>query len=489
MNRSIKNIILTICAIPCLAQAMQVNDAQLQERSAYSDHDYHNQVHAFYAGLTTGRPLTNFGQQLMQRRAQRIVQWFSEVQQPSTAATGLLDMPQDVLDQLAWYLSAKHKDVAHWRGTCHLLNEPAAQKESLLAETLPLQTNPLVAYLSNSSLVLLRQCCRRLRYLNDPIRLITIKGFPKLDSFIAWAQLTKAANPVSLDLGWNNLTALPPQIQQLKNLKRIDLNGNPLSQEAIALLCTSCPQLEEIYLYDNNLTALPPQIELLKNLKKINLSVNPLSQDAIALLCKACPRLEEIDFRYNELTALPAQMELLKNLKKISLNFNRLSQEAIALLCHACPQLEEIDFSYNELTALPPQIEQLKNLKNINLTGNNLPQNAIAQLCVSCPQLEEIDLSYNDLTALPPQIELLKKLKKLDLRGNNLSQEALALLCTVCPQLEEIILCNNNLTALPPQIELLKNLKKLKLNNNYLSPEAIAQLRQALPQTKIKDLL
>jgi hypothetical protein len=83
------------------------------------------------------------------------------------------------------------------------------------------------------------------------------------------------------------LTATPPEIGSLSNLKKLDLRGTQLA--TIPPEVGNLSNLEELNLSFNPLTAIPPEIGELKNLKKLHISRDQhkiITQDIDAMLSK-----------------------------------------------------------------------------------------------------------------------------------------------------------------------------------------------------------
>jgi internalin A len=123
-----------------------------------------------------------------------------------------------------------------------------------------------------------------------------------------------------LDLSKNQLTSLPTEIGELKDLT-------------------------ELYLSRNQLTSLPAEIAELKNLTKLYLLGN-------------------------QLTSLPAEIAELKNLTVLDLSDNQLTSVPVEIV--GLKNLTELDLSRNQLTRLPTEIEKLKDLTWLDLSGNPL---------------------------------------------------------------------------------------------------------------------
>ena len=141
---------------------------------------------------------------------------------------------------------------------------------------------------------------------------------------IARRSIEKAARTGAedLDLDGLGLTALPPEIGQLKSLQRLFLSNNHLT-----VLPPEIGRLQDLYwlfVYENQLTALPPEIAQLA-------------------------KLNDLSLRDNQLTALPPEIGQLQN-------------------------LQELNLLGNQLTSLPAEIGQLQNLRVLKLSGNPLPE-------------------------------------------------------------------------------------------------------------------
>ncbi|MCW5206382.1 hypothetical protein VU08_05570 [Desulfobulbus sp. F5] len=77
-----------------------------------------------------------------------------------------------------------------------------------------------------------------------------------------------------LDLNFHDLTVLPPELFQLKNLTALLLGYNQLSSLPPEIV--QLTNLKAILLHNNHLTTLPPEIVQLTKLKRLHLHYNPL---------------------------------------------------------------------------------------------------------------------------------------------------------------------------------------------------------------------
>lgn len=154
-----------------------------------------------------------------------------------------------------------------------------------------------------------------------------------------------------LNLSQRNLTSVPPEIAQLKNLRVLSLFGNELSElpDAIAQL----QNLESLDLGRNQFTKVPPQVLKLKKLKVLYLSANQIRElppgfykmTSLLLfdiagnqISKVSPEignltnLMEINFRVNRIETIPSTIGKLKKLQMLRLNENPISPKEVRKL-------------------------------------------------------------------------------------------------------------------------------------------------------------
>ncbi|MDA1313910.1 MAG: leucine-rich repeat domain-containing protein [Acidobacteria bacterium] len=174
----------------------------------------------------------------------------------------------------------------------------------------------------------------------------------------ALAAIEEAARTgaTGLDLSDRKLTALPPEIGQLRNLQSLDLRSNQLTTlppEIGQLVNLQSLNLQSLNLQSNQLTTLPPEIGQLVN-------------------------LQSLDLMSNQLATLPPEIGQLLSLQSLYLYGNQLSTlpPEIGQLVN----LQSLNLQSNQLTTLPPEFGQLVNLKSLDLSGNPLPQPYISAI-------------------------------------------------------------------------------------------------------------
>ncbi|BAY24777.1 Miro domain-containing protein [Calothrix sp. NIES-2100] len=271
-----------------------------------------------------------------------------------------------------------------------------------------------------------------------------------------------------LDLSGNRLTALPPEIGQLVNLRSLNLWGNRLRSLPGEL--GQLVNLQSLNLYNNRLRSLPGEFGQLVNLQSLNLYNNQLRSlpgEFVQLV-----NLQTLDLDRNELSSLPGEFVQLVNLQTLDLGRNELSslpREFVQLV-----NLQTLDLGSNQLSTLPEEFGQLVNLQTLDLGSNQL--STLPGEFVQLVNLQTLDLSDNQLSTLPGEIGQLVNLQTLYLGSNQLSTlpEEIGQLVN----LQILYLGKNQLSTLPGEIGQLVNLQALDLSFNQLSslPGEIGQL-------------
>jgi len=216
--------------------------------------------------------------------------------------------------------------------------------------------------------------------------------------------------------------------------------GEYYNKRDTTYLCVSCHQLSQI----------PPEIGQLRQLRELYLSCNRLTQ--IPSEIGQLQKLRELSSSYNQLTQIPLEIGQLQQLRYLFLNNNQLTQ--IPPEIGQLQQLRCLDLSYNQLTqipfgllCLPPEIGQLQQLRTLSLSNNQLTQipPEIGQL----QQLQTLILSNNQLTQIPPEIGQLQQLQTLILSNNQLTELPFTIINL---RLEYINISNNPLENIYPPI-------------------------------------
>ena len=221
----------------------------------------------------------------------------------------------------------------------------------------------------------------------------------------------------------------------------------------------------------DKLITLPKGVEQLTQLKTLEMSGNRLTAlpEAIGQLTQ----LQTLDISNNRLTTLPEAIGQLTQLQTLDMSGSQLT--ALPEAIYQLTQLQTLDISNNRLTALPEAIGQLTQLQTLNVSDNNLTvlPEAIGQLI----QLQTLKVSDNNLTVLPEAIGQLIQLQALNVSGNELIvlPEAIGQLVNLI----ELQIWQNRITLLPNSIGQLTQLRKILLPVNQLThiPQTFSNLR------------
>ncbi|XP_048465259.1 protein flightless-1 homolog isoform X1 [Rhincodon typus] len=251
-----------------------------------------------------------------------------------------------------------------------------------------------------------------------------------------------------LDLSYNQLTEIPRELENAKNMLVLNLSHNGVDNIPNQLFI-NLTDLLYLDLSDNNLESLPPQMRRLVHLHTLILNNNPLMHAQLRQL-PAMTALQTLHLRNTQRTQnnLPTSLEGLSNLK-------------------------DVDLSCNDLSRVPECLYTLSSLRRLNLSTNQISE---LSLCIDqWTQLETLNLSRNQLTSLPSAICKLIKLKKLYLNSNKLDFDGIPSGIGKLASLEEFMAANNNLELIPESLCRCGKLKKLVLNKNRLVtlPEAV----------------
>ena len=213
-----------------------------------------------------------------------------------------------------------------------------------------------------------------------------------------------ATKVIGLFLYQNNLTTIPPVIEELKDLKELSLRFTGLMN--IPAEIGNLKNLTYLDLSLNELTSIPNEIGKLTNLKILDLLDNELTGIQKELI-ENLTNLETLYLQNNQITYLAPEIRNLSKLQRLYLAYNRL--ESIPAEVFDLATLDVLSIHHNSITYLPDGIEKLAgSLTVLNLNANKLksipPQTGqlqkLLQLLISSNQLEGLPRALGDLKAL-----------------------------------------------------------------------------------------
>uniref|UniRef100_A0A8C2Q0V7 FLII actin remodeling protein n=1 Tax=Cyprinus carpio TaxID=7962 RepID=A0A8C2Q0V7_CYPCA len=285
-----------------------------------------------------------------------------------------------------------------------------------------------------------------------------LSGLPNLRAVVARANNLKNSGVPDdifqlddlsvLDLSYNQLTEIPRDLENSRNMLVLNLGHNSIGNIPNQLFI-NLTDLLYLDLSDNNLDSLPPQLRRLVHLQTLILNNNPLM--------------------HAQLRQLPAMVAL----QTLHLRNTQRTQNNMPTSLEGLTNLADVDLSCNDLTRVPECLYSLANLKRLHLSSNQISE---LSLCIDqWTKLETLNLSRNQLTSLPSAICKLSKLKKLYVNSNKIDFDGLPSGVGKLSNLVEFMAANNNLELVPEGLCRCGKLKKLVLNKNRLVtlPEAI----------------
>lgn len=190
--------------------------------------------------------------------------------------------------------------------------------------------------------------------------------YTKLRTFpIVITQLSETLR--ELNMGYNALKQLPPEIGRLKNLTKLCLNNNQLDDLPPEI--GDLGKLQILDIFFNKLQHLPPEIGHLTRLETLSIQSNQLLSLPPEL--GKCNHLQVVDLSNNLLTELPSEIDNLQNLRILALGSNRLQKlDGVAWEKLTC--LHTLNVYNNQLKTIPPEIANLTNLTELFLHSNDL---------------------------------------------------------------------------------------------------------------------
>lgn len=304
-------------------------------------------------------------------------------------------------------------------------------------------------------------------------------------------QIFQFKNLQKLDLGGNKITQIPDDIIQLQKLEYLNLAANKITHFSENLKELSA--LKYVSLTNANLDFFPEFLLHLSNLETLFLSTNKISK-LPKTLKKLAPKLKQLHLNSNSFTTFQQPILNLKNLETLDLGMNKISR-----IPQKIDQLKQLKFLFlnkNRIKELPQNISELCALEKINLKNNKLEN--VDFLFEKMSELELLNLSYNKLNIFPKGILKFKKLRRLYLSANKIEElpenidalQSLRILflhknkLSKFPQsfrnlqnLEQLDLIKNPISKIPIELLFLKNLKNLTVNKQVPGNEILRFLR------------
>lgn len=239
-----------------------------------------------------------------------------------------------------------------------------------------------------------------------------------------------------------------------------------------------CSSLSTLHL--QNCAIHPEHLKILPDfplLVCLDLSGNQIDEEGLAIILQKFPHLQVLDLKENPIASIQG-LKNTSDLEELYLSFTYLEHHRIIDLPQVkLPNLRILDLSYNFIENIAYVLSQCSlNLEGLFIAGNDLtsedakyliklnPQNELTLLDVSHNQLgdegfkilsegfvslQDFDASYNNLTnAALTALEHLSALQTLQLDGNEIDDEGIAELINYQPNLEDLSIKNNSIGAI-----------------------------------------
>ncbi|KAK3539768.1 hypothetical protein QTP70_013202 [Hemibagrus guttatus] len=152
----------------------------------------------------------------------------------------------------------------------------------------------------------------------------------------------KLANLKELNVSYNKLSSIPPELGDCENLEKLELTANV------------------------NLTELPFELSNLKKLKHLDLAENKFATIPVSVLRMSS--LQWLDISKNSLRDLPEDIDRLEELQTFFLHKNKLKYLPMSTVNMI--NLKMLVVSGDELTSLPSSLTENPDLKFIKLFDN-----------------------------------------------------------------------------------------------------------------------
>jgi len=233
-----------------------------------------------------------------------------------------------------------------------------------------------------------------------------------------------------LDLSFNQIKVLPPEIESLTDLVSLKIRHNQLSGQGFPPSFWGCTKLRHLDFAQNLIEDLEERIDGLVELRDLLIFENRLTRLPATL--SALTQLQVLDVSSNQIDTFPEIS--LPGLVTLNVSKNRLVRLPVSLQAFAA--LENLDCGANRIIALPA-LTALSRLKRLEAVENkiallpplpsslaflNMGQNSLTELSSleGLDSLSEIHVAGNSLTSIDAQLCRLPKLKVLDVGNNSL---------------------------------------------------------------------
>ncbi|KAK9357157.1 hypothetical protein V1504DRAFT_465519, partial [Lipomyces starkeyi] len=269
------------------------------------------------------------------------------------------------------------------------------------------------------------------------------------------AQFEKHETLVSLKAQNNCLSCLPGSFVYLRNLRRLNLAFNYLTEFPLSVC--NLVTLLELDMSFNDIRELPREIGQLCALETFvitnNLLIGSIPETFGNLTC-----LTSLDIRYNDLT----NVDVVMTLPRLEVFLS--SHNSVSRVAQCSKGMRVLHLNKNPVTRLnfTLPVITLTTLNLANAKMSMFPEGFFEKIA----NLEKLTLDNNHFGMIPSQIGRLRRLIRFSCVGNSLS--SLPPEIGTLPELRQIDVHSNALSGLPSEIWQLNNLEMLNASSNNL---------------------
>jgi len=311
--------------------------------------------------------------------------------------------------------------------------------------------------------------------INKNVDTLRVESSEMLTKLLNSGSLHTLSHIKSLDLCWVPWEELGAEGSQAEGMWV--KTRNSYSEEAkvkeIPDAIKDFQSLENLNIKGNRLESFNNGILQLKNLKKLIISSNSISQlpDLSSL-----SNLEYLDCSSNRLLEIPESIFSLLKLKTLDFGYNH-NIKSISDKINKLQHLESLDINGNDIEVLPSEFSQLKNLLLLDVSRNPLKNHL--EIITKLSKLKSLDISWNpdEPITLPDSMGELKSLNYLDMSGCNIVEIPASI--GELKNLEYLNLTNSKIESVDPAIGKLTKLVALNFDSNRdlnAIPETIGNL-------------
>ncbi len=203
-----------------------------------------------------------------------------------------------------------------------------------------------------------------------------------------------------LNLGGQDLTALPAEVGKCRNLRKLILQGNKLT--TLPAEIAQLTQLQELDLYDNKFKEMPLAVASLRTLKRLDIGKNRFREIPATIL--ALDSLEKLYAYSNRIKRLTPDITRLKRLKELRLGGGL-----------------RLFWNGNKIKSLPANIGELKALEELHLPDNQL--RTLPASFANLKKLQYLELLHNRFKRVPAEVLALDSLRYLSIWNRHFGEK------------------------------------------------------------------